>query len=198
MSIEKQQKRMSILRTSYFFSHSSRSCSSLCACLSKCSALTSTCLNLHTVTQSVISLSSLDATDGQTHFSVTSFECFSAVSSSSSNNATFLCNASTLLLFDSASSVAVLLSWTLPSSLSSSPSLISSWCLSDRISCSWVRSCCSRVLFFASDSSARATASSASLRRDARRYVGVVSTKRVCFSTNSLVYLDQSREHSPP
>ena len=122
-----------------------------------------------------------------TYFSTTSLAFFSAASSSSSSKEILRLRPSVVVLLWSASSIARLPSVILPSAFSSSASRRESLWVREPISCSFSSRVCSSFLFFASASSARATASSASLRRDARRYVRVVSTKRVCFSTNPLV-----------
>ena len=106
-----------------------------------------------------------------TYFSTTSLAFFSAASSSSSSKEILRLRPSVVVLLWSASSIARLPSVILPSAFSSSASRRESLWVREPISCSFSSRVCSSFLFFASASSARASALSASARSWARRYM---------------------------
>ena len=131
-----QVSLMPILRPAWppltpcFRSHSSRSCSTRVTCLSKCSALTSTCRSLPSDGCLSVGL--------RAHFSVVSRRSFSALSSSSSSGCTLRARFSPVVRCESPSSAADLRSRTLLSDLSSSSSASESLCCSELSS--WSRS----------------------------------------------------------
>ena len=150
-------------RTSNFFSHASRSCSARCSCLSKCSAFTSTCRSLDKKVRTRI----LNKTRKTTHLSTVSLRFFSAASNSSSNNCTFLAKPSLVVLDCSPSNDSFLCFCNRASVSSSWLVRTSNLWLRELMSCSFSSRDCSYFLFFSSAVSARAIASSTSLRRDA-------------------------------
>lgn len=152
---------------SYFFSHWSRSASTRCTWRSKCSALTSTCLNLEHIRKISHVMRNVRRL---TNFSMVSFTFFSAASSSSSSNCTFLMRPSFVTFECSPSACAAFDSLSLDSAFSRSASSTESLCWREVISWSFSKINCSYFLFLSSASSALSTAASASVRREASFY----------------------------
>jgi hypothetical protein len=110
--------------------------------------------------------------DGKSYFSTVSFRFFSEASSSSSKSSTFLERESFVDPAPSELETAFFKSVTMASLLSREVSASPRRCSRDLTSCSLWRSSCSSFLFFASASSARAMALSASTRRPLSFYAG--------------------------